>query len=62
MCDWLITGTETIHKLTSNQIFQHSNRLSVKTYESYHGQVLKPKVREQYQVNVDGLRDMLLSP
>ncbi len=62
ICDRFIIGTETIHKLTNNQISQHSNRLSVKTYESYHGQVLKPKVRKQYQVNVDGLKDMLLLP
>ncbi len=62
ICDWFIIGTETIHKLTNKQISQHSNRLSLQTYESYHGQVLKPKVRKQYQVNVAGLKDMLLSP
>ncbi len=39
-------GTETIHKLANDQISQHSNRLSVKTYKSYCGQVLKPKVRK----------------
>jgi hypothetical protein len=62
ICDWFNIGTEMIHKLTNNQISQHSNRLSVKTYKSYHGQVLNPQVRKQYQVNVDGLKDMLLSP
>jgi hypothetical protein len=62
ICDWFIIGTEMIHKLTNDQISQHSNRLSVKTYKSYHEQVLKPKVRKQYQVNVDGLKDMLISP
>jgi hypothetical protein len=31
ICDWFIIGTETIHKLTNNQISQHSNRLSVQT-------------------------------
>ncbi len=61
-CDQFIIGTETIHKLTNDQISKHSNRLSVQTYESYHGQVLKPKLRKWYQVNVDGLKDMLLSP
>jgi hypothetical protein len=61
-CDWFIIGTETIHKLTNDQISQHINRLSVQTYKSYHGQVLKPKVRTQYQVNIDGLKAMLLSP
>jgi hypothetical protein len=62
ICDWFIIGTETIYKLTNNQISQLSNRLSVKTYESYHGQVLKPEVRKQYQGNFDNLKDMLLSP
>ncbi len=62
ICDRFIIDTETIQKLTNNQISQHSNRLSVTTYESYHGKVLKSKVRKQYQVNVDGLKDMLLSP
>jgi hypothetical protein len=33
ICDRFIIGTEKIHKLTSNQISQHSNRLSVQTYE-----------------------------
>ncbi len=61
ICDWFIIGRETIHKLTHDQISQHSNILSVQAYKSYHGQVLKPKVRKQYQVNVDGLKDMLLS-
>jgi len=42
ICDWFIIGTETIHKLTNNQISKHSNRLSVQTYKSYHGQVLNP--------------------
>jgi hypothetical protein len=62
VCDWFIIGTETIHKLTNNQILQHSNRLSVQTYQSYHVQVLKPEVIKQYQVNVDSLKNMLLSP
>jgi hypothetical protein len=61
ICDRFIIGTETIHKPTNNQISQHSNRHSVTTNKSYHGQVLKPEVRKQYQVNVDGLIDMLLS-
>jgi hypothetical protein len=37
ICDRFFFGTDTIHKLTNDQIFHHSNRLSVKTYESYHG-------------------------
>jgi hypothetical protein len=61
-CGWFIIGIETIHKLTNNQNSKHSNRLSVQTYKSYHGQVLKPELRKQYQVNIDGIKDMLLSP
>ncbi len=37
ICDWFIIGTERIHKLTNDQIFKHSSRLSVQTYKSYHG-------------------------
>ncbi len=33
ICDWFIIGTETIHKLTNNQISKQSNRLLVQTYE-----------------------------
>jgi hypothetical protein len=62
ICDQFIIGTEMIHKLSNNQISQHSNRLSVQTHESYHGQVLKPEVRKRNQVNVNGLKDMVLSP
>ncbi len=62
ICGWFVIGTETIHNLTNEKISKYSNRNSVQTYESYHGQVLKPKLRKQYQVNVDGLKDMVLSP
>ncbi len=34
ICDRFIIGTEKIHELTSYQISQHSNRLSVETYET----------------------------
>jgi hypothetical protein len=40
----------------------HSKRLSVESYENYYDTTLKPKVMKQYQVNVDGLKGMLLSP
>ena len=62
ICDWFIIGTETIPTLTKDQISKHSNKLSVQTYKSYRGQVLKPKLRKQYQVNVDGLNNMPISP
>ncbi len=62
ICDWFIIGTETLHKLANEQISKHINRLSVQNYKSYHGQVLKLELRKQYQVNFDGLKDLLLSP
>jgi hypothetical protein len=31
ICDQFIIGKKTIHKLTNNQISQHSNRISVQT-------------------------------
>ena len=62
ICDCFIIGKEKIHKLTASQICQHSQRLSVKTYESNYGHDLKPELRKQYQINCDGLKDLLLSP
>ena len=62
ICDCFIIGTEKIYKLTPSQIIQHSHRLSVQTYELNYGHELKPELRKQYQVNYDGLNDLLLSP
>ena len=61
ICDRFIIGTEKIHKLSSYQISQHSNRLSVKTYETYYGVELKDELRKQYKVNDNLLRNLLLS-
>ena len=61
ICDRFIIGTETIHKLSTYQISQHSNRLSVKTYEAYHGVVLKDELIRQYQVKDESLKNLLLS-
>ncbi len=60
ICDCFITGTETIHKLTKEDICAHSERLGVKSYEEYYQTTLKAEVKKQYQVQ--GLQDMLLSP
>ncbi len=60
ICDRFIIGTETIHKLTNEDICAHSERLGVKSYEEYYQTTLKAKVKKQYQVQ--GLQDMLLSP
>jgi hypothetical protein len=60
ICDCFIIRTETIHKLTKEDIGTHSERLGVKSYEEYYQTTLKAKVKKQYQVQ--GLQDMLLSP
>ncbi len=60
ICDCFIIGTETIHKLTKEDIGAHSERLGVKSYEEYYQTTLKAEVKKQYQVQ--GLQDMLLSP
>ncbi len=60
ICDRFIIGTETILKLTKDDILAHSGRLGVKSYEEYYHTTLKAEVKKQYQVH--GLQDMLLSP
>jgi hypothetical protein len=60
--DHFIIGTETFHKLKKEEISAHSKRLSVESYKKYYGTTLKPEVAKQYQMNVDGLKGMLLSP
>ena len=60
ICDRFIIGTETIHKLTKEDIGAHSERLGVKSYEEYYQTTLKEEVKRQYRVQ--GLQDMLLSP
>jgi hypothetical protein len=60
ICDCFIIGTETIHKLTKEDIGAHNGRLGVKSYEEYYQTTLKVEVKKQYQVQ--GLQDMLFSP
>ena len=60
ICDRFIIGTETIHKLTKDDIGAHSGRLGVKSYKEYYQTTLKAEVKRHYQVQ--GLQDMLLSP
>ncbi len=61
ICDCFIVSTETIHKLKKEEISARSKRLSVESYEKYYDTTLKPEVVKQYQMNVDGLKGMLLS-
>jgi hypothetical protein len=60
VCDHFIIGTETIHKLTKEDIGAHIERLGVKSYEEYYQTTLKAEMKKQY--HVQGLQDMLLSP
>ncbi len=60
ICDCFIIGTETIYKLTKEDIGAHSGRLGVKSYEEYYQTTLQAEVKKQYQVQ--GLQDILLSP
>ncbi len=62
ICDCCIIGTEAIGKLKKEQILLHKKRLSVDSYEEYYETTLKPEVSKQYQINVDDLKGMLLSP
>jgi hypothetical protein len=62
ICNCFIIGTETIHKLKKEEISAHSKRLSVESYKKYYDTSLKPEVAKQYQMNVDGLKGMLLLP
>ena len=55
ICDRFIIGTETIHKLTKEDIGVHSGRLGVKSYEEFYQTTLKDEVKRQYRVQ--GLQD-----
>jgi hypothetical protein len=61
ICDNFIIGTETIHCLSKESIFEHNHRISVKSYETYHGK-LTNEVKHQHTINDRNLRDLLLSP
>jgi hypothetical protein len=45
ICDHFIIGTETIHKLTKEDIGAHSERLGVKSNEEYYQTTLKTEVK-----------------
>ncbi len=62
ICNRCTIGTEAICKLTKEQILLHKKRLSVDSYKEYYETTLKPKVTKQYQIDVDDLKGMLLSP
>jgi hypothetical protein len=58
ICNHCITGTESIHTLTKDQISVHRKRISVESYEEYYETTLKSEVTKQYEL--DGLIGLLL--
>jgi carboxypeptidase C (cathepsin A) len=48
ICDCVIIGAETIHKLTKEDIGAHSERLGFKSYEENYQTTLKAEVKKQY--------------
>jgi hypothetical protein len=48
ICDCFIIGTESIHKLTKEDIGAHSEILGIKSYEEYYQTTLKAEVKKQY--------------
>ncbi len=59
-CDRFIIGTEKFHWLGKDVILEHQDRLSVRSYEAFHGVQLPEELKEQYAVQ--GLEGLLLSP
>eukprot|EP00984_Skeletonema_dohrnii_P016910 scaffold7595_cov74-Skeletonema_dohrnii-CCMP3373.AAC.3 len=62
LCDRLIIGCESIHKITVESLRSQKNRRSVKSYEDYHEVNLKDKHVTQYQISGHELEGLLLSP
>jgi hypothetical protein len=52
ICDCFIIGTETIHKLTKDDIGPHSERLGVRSYEEYYQTTLKAEVKNSTKSKV----------
>ena len=47
-----IIGTETIHKLTKEDIGKHSGRLGIKSYKEFYQTTLKMRLREHTEFKV----------
>ena len=62
LCDRLIIGCESIHKITAESLRSQKNRISVKSYEDYHQVKLKDKLVSQYHIRGHELEGLLLSP
>ncbi len=61
LCALYVIGSLLAQRWFTNLQMPRFLNTAIDTYESYHGQILKPEVRKLYQVNVDCLKDMLLS-
>jgi hypothetical protein len=63
LCDRFIIGCESINKLTVESLCSQEKRISVKSYEDYHGVNLKKELVSQYQISGhEELEGLLLSP
>ena len=62
LCDRLIIGCETIHKITGERLCSQSQRISVKAYENYHQVKLRDELISQYNISGHNLDGLLLSP
>ncbi|KAL7451819.1 hypothetical protein ACHAWC_004215 [Mediolabrus comicus] len=62
LCDRFIIGCESIHKITVESLRSQEKRISVKSYEEYHGVNLKETLVSQYQISGHELKGLLLSP
>ena len=59
LCDRLVIGCETVHKITREELLSQSARISVESYEAHHQVTLKPELVSQYHIS--GLDKLLLS-
>ena len=62
VCDRLIIGMEIVKSISKEQLTASAERLSVASYEEHYCISLKPSLVQQYQVDDDDLKDLLLSP
>ena len=60
LCDRLIIGCESIHKISAESLRSQRNRISIKSNEDYHEVDLKDKHISQYQIRGHELEGLLL--
>ena len=63
LCDRFIIGCESINKLTVDSLCSQKKKISVESYQDYHGVNLKKELVSQYQISThEELEGLLLSP